>query len=245
MMDKRTALITGASSGIGRAIAKKLAQNGIRVSLVARHEDELQDLKKEIEKEGGTAMVCLGDVTKPNEMEKVATATYNAWHRIDILVNDAGIMPLSYLKNLHLDEQLKMVDINFKGVLITTNSVLPYMINQKSGHIVNISSIDSKELYKGGAVYGATKAAVNAYSAAARMELSPEYNIRVTSIQPGTVDTPLRESITDQELLQNVGFSEDEPKLKAEDIANAVFYAVSQPEHVNVHEIVVKPTGKA
>ncbi|MBT8295848.1 MAG: SDR family NAD(P)-dependent oxidoreductase, partial [Gramella sp.] len=124
-------------------------------------------------------------------------------------------------------------------------SVLPHMKNQKDGHIVNIASVDGKEIFAGGAVYGASKAAVIELSKAMRMELSPEYNIRVTAIEPGTVETDLRDDITDEELLNDKNYGGDEPKLAAENIADAVLYAVSQPESVNVNELLVKPTGKS
>jgi NADP-dependent 3-hydroxy acid dehydrogenase YdfG len=169
----------------------------------------------------------------------------NKFDHIDILVNCAGVMPLSYLKNRHLEEWLQTIEVNVKGSLRCINEALPAMKEQKNGHIINIASVDGKELFPGGAIYGASKAAVIALSHAMRMELSPEFNIRVTAIEPGTVDTPLREDITDQELLNDKEFSEDEPKLSPEDLANAVIYATTQPDSVNVNEILVKPTGKA
>ena len=154
-------------------------------------------------------------------------------------------MPLSYLKNLHLEEWLETIEVNLKGILRCTHEALPFMMKQKDGHIVNIASVDGKELYKGGAVYGASKAGIIALSRAMRMELSPEFNIRITSIEPGTVDTDLREDITDKELLKDKDYGGDEPKLDPQHIADAVWYAISQPDSVNVNELVVKPTGKS
>lgn len=241
----KVAIVTGASSGIGRAIAKALAQQGCRVVLASRSKDELQQLKQEIEAKGGSALVIPTDVTKPKEAETLVEQTLEHWQQLDVVVNSAGLMPLSYLKNRHLDEWLKMIDVNVKGTLITTYAALAPMKKQKSGHFINLASIDGRELYAGGAVYGASKAAVIAFSRAMRMELSPEFNIRITCLEPGTVDTPLRESISDEEFLEDQDWGEDEAKLQPEDIAAAVLYAVKQPASVNINEIVIKPTGKA
>lgn len=244
-LKNKVAIVTGASSGIGNAIAKALAQEGTRVVLASRNEKELNQLKGDIEKAGGTAMVITTDVTSTKEVEALVKQTLDKWQKLDIVVNSAGLMPLSYLKNRHIDEWLQMIDVNVKGTLITTYAALAPMKKQKSGHFINLASIDGRELYEGGAVYGASKAAVIAFSRTMRMELSPEFNIRVTCLEPGTVDTPLRESISDQEFLSDQEWGEDEAKLQPEDIAAAVLYAVKQPQSVNVNEIVIKPTGKA
>ena len=241
----KVAIVTGASSGIGRAIARALAKEGAKVVLASRNQEELHQLKKEIEDEGGTAMVILTDVTKPKDAEELVKQTQEQWQKLDIVVNSAGIMPLSYLKNRHLDEWLQTIDVNVKGTLITTYAALPVMKKQQSGHFINLASIDGRELYAGGAIYGASKAAVIAFSRAFRMELSPEFNIRITCLEPGTVDTPLRESISDKEFLEDQDWGEEEAKLQPEAIARAVLYAVQQPESVNVNEIVIKPTGKS
>ena len=241
----KVAIVTGASSGIGRSIAKALAKAGARVVLASRNTEELKQLKGEIEKEKGTALVIQTDVTNTKEVESLVKQTVDRWQHLDIVVNSAGLMPLSYLKNRHLDEWLQMVDVNVKGTLITTYAALAPMKKQKSGHFINLASIDGREFYAGGAVYGATKAAVIAFSRTLRMELSPEFNIRITCLEPGTVATPLREGITDQEFLEDQDWGEDEAKLQPEDIARAVLYAAQQPASVNVNEIVIKPTGKA
>lgn len=241
----KVAIVTGASSGIGKAIAKALAQEGTKVVLASRNKEDLHELKTEIENGGGTALVIQTDVTNTEEAEALVKQTVDQWQQLDIVVNSAGLMPLSYLKNRHLDEWLQMVDVNVKGTLITTYAALVPMKKQKSGHFINLASVDGRELYAGGAVYGATKAAVIAFSRALRMELSPEFNIRITCLEPGTVDTPLREGITDEEFLEDQDWGEDEAKLQVEDIARAVVYAASQPQLVNVNEIVIKPTGKA
>ena len=244
-LNNKVAIVTGASSGIGKATAKTLAREGARVVLASRSEDKLNKLKAEIEQDGGEALVVPTDVTEPKAVENLVKKTLEKWQQLHIVVNSAGIMPLSYLKNRHLEEWLKMVDVNLKSILITTYAALPQMKEQKSGHFINIASVDGKEYYEGGAVYGATKAAVIAFSTTMRMELSPEYNIRVTCLEPGTVDTPLRKGISDEEFLEDQDWGEGEAKLQVEDIANAVIYALKQPERVNVNEILIKPTGKA
>lgn len=241
----KVVIVTGASSGIGAAVAKALAREGMRVVLSARNKEKLNNLQQQIKQDGGQAMVIPADVTKPAEVEALVQKTLTQWQRLDIVVNSAGLMPLSYLKNRHLEEWLQMIDVNVKGTLIMTYAALPQMKKQQSGHFINLASIDGRELYAGGAVYGASKAAVIAFSRALRMELSPEFNIRITCLEPGTVDTPLRESITDQEFLEDQDWGEDEAKLQPEDIARAVLYAIQQPQSVNVNEIVIKPTGKA
>lgn len=241
----KVAIVTGASSGIGQAIASALAGEGAKVVLASRNREELMQLKKKIEKEGGSALVIPTDVTKPEEAEAMVKQTLDQWKKVDIVVNSAGIMPLSYLKNRHIAEWLKTIDVNVKGTLITTYAALPAFQEQQSGHFINLASIDGRELYAGGAVYGASKAAVIAFSRALRMELSPEFNIRITCLEPGTVDTPLRKGITDKEFLEDQDWGEGEAKLQPEDIAKAVLYAVQQPASVNVNEIVIKPTGKA
>lgn len=241
-MKGKVAVITGASSGIGMAIAKKLSKEKCKVVLASRSVDKLKKLQKELPAE---SMVVEMDVSSTESVTRAFSEIQEKNDRIDILVNSAGIMPLTYLKNRHLDEWLSTIEVNVKGTLRCIYSALPKMKTQNDGHIVNIASVDGKEIFPGGAVYGASKAAVIELSKAMRMELSPEYNIRVTAIEPGTVETNLREDITDEELLKDKNYNENEPKLKVENIADAVFYAVSQPDTVNVNELLVKPTGKS
>ena len=240
--ERKIAVITGASSGIGEAIARKLSSEGYIVVLASRSIDKLKEIQKEIPSE---SMVVEMDVSSTESVSKAFNKITEKYKTIDILVNSAGIMPLTYLKNRHLDEWLNTVEVNVKGTLRCIYSVLPNMKQQKNGHIVNIASVDGKEIFAGGAVYGASKAAVIELSKAMRMELSPEFNIRVTAVEPGTVNTQLREDITDQELLDDKNYDEAEAKLNVENIADAVFYAISQPDSVNVNELLVKPTGKS
>ncbi len=241
----KVAIITGASSGIGEATAKKFAADGAKVVLAARRADRLEDLKKEIEKSGGQALVVETDVTKPNDVKKLVKRTKETFGPCDILVNNAGIMPLSYMKNMKVDEWLKMVDVNINGVLHCLAETLPDMVDRKSGHIINISSVAGREVMMGSAVYSATKFAVRALSDGLRQELAPKHNIRVTCIEPGAVETELTDTITDQELMNDLkGFFDTMVPLNSEDIANAIYYVVTQPDGVHVNELQVRPTSQ-
>ncbi|MFP3358660.1 SDR family oxidoreductase [Planococcus citreus] len=240
MTEKNTAIITGASSGIGQATAKELAARGYHVMLAARREERLVDLKKEIEAEGGSADYKVTDVTSADEMKSLAQAALEKTGKIDILVNNAGLMPLSYMNKLKLDEWDQMVDVNIKGVLYGIAAVLPIMEEQKSGHILNVSSVAGHQVMKGSAVYSGTKYAVRAISDGLRQEIDPSHEIRVTIVSPGAVATELTDTITDDDVLDSFKSMSMEP-LQAEDIANAIGYAVEQPSHVDVNEILIRP----
>lgn len=241
-LQDKVAVVTGASSGIGRAIAKALSEKGCRLALASRNVEQLRETQSQLKNE---SLVVQMDVRESDSVRGAFGDIWNKYGQVDILVNCAGVMPLTYLKNRHLEEWLQTIEVNVKGTLRCINEVLPAMKTQKSGHIVNIASVDGKELFEGGAIYGASKAAVIALSRAMRMELSPEFNIRVTAIESGTVATNLRDDITDKELLDDKDYSSKEPKLEPKNIADAVLYAVSQPDSVNVNELLIKPTGKA
>lgn len=242
VLQDKVAVVTGASSGIGRAIAKALSDAGCKLALASRSVDKLKDLQEELNHK---SLVVRMDVKDSESVEGAFKDIWDEYGEVHILVNCAGVMPLTFLKNQHLEEWLETIEVNVKGTLRCINAVLPAMKNQMNGHIVNIASVDGIEVFKGGAVYGASKAAVIALSRAMRMELSPEFNIRVTSIEPGTVATNLRDDITDKELLDEKDYPDDEPKLEPKNIADAVLYAVTQPDTVNVNELMIKPTGKA
>jgi hypothetical protein len=244
-LEGKVAIITGASSGIGKATAKKLAGAGARVVLAARRKNELEKIKADIEKGGGEALVVETDVTNRDDVKKLARATKDKFGPCDVLVNNAGIMPLSYMKNMHVDEWLKMVDVNVNGVLHCLAETLPDMVERKSGHIINISSVAGREVMMGSAVYSATKFAVRALSDGLRQELAPQHNIRVTCIEPGAVATELTETITDDELMKDVQEMFGKMDfLDSEDIANAIHYAISQPDGVHVNELQVRPTSQ-
>ncbi|WP_324027280.1 SDR family oxidoreductase [Maribacter sp. BPC-D8] len=241
-LEDKVLIITGASSGIGRATAIKLAENGAKVVLMARSEDELNDLKSDINKKGGEALVVTGDVTKKSDFEKVVSKTKREFGKITGLVNNAGLMPLSFVENLKTDEWDKMVDVNIKGVLNGVAAVLPELIENKGGNIINVSSMAAHRYYPGGAVYCATKSAVKMFSEGLRQELAPKYGINITSIEPGNVSTNLLSTITDEDVKEKMKEMPQIEPLKAEDIANAIYYAISQPDRVNINDVYILPS---
>jgi NADP-dependent 3-hydroxy acid dehydrogenase YdfG len=254
--NSRVAIVTGASSGIGYATSLALSKAGIRVAVGARRLDRLEELKKQILKNNGKGKIGVGeegeeifiqrklDVTSKSDCDSFVNTVIKKWGRIDILINNAGLMPLSYFKNCKVKEWEQMIDVNIKGVLYCTSAVIPYMIDKKSGHIVNISSVAGRIVFAGGSVYCATKHAITALSEGLRKELSPEYNIRVTCIEPGAVTTELLETITDESMSKFIEASKDMERLQSEDIANAILYTIQAPNHVNVNEILLRPTAQ-
>jgi len=242
MINGKVAIITGASSGIGFATALALSKAGAKVAIGARRTDMLSELEKKIKENGGEVYSQKLDVTKKNECNSFVDNVLKKWGTVDILVNNAGLMPLSFFKNLKIDEWDQMIDVNIKGVLYCTGAVVTHMLENKSGHIINISSVAGRIVFPAGSVYCATKHAITAFSEGLRQELSVRKNIRVTCIEPGVVATELTNTITDESLQ---GFVENAKKmeaLQAEDIANAIVYAVESPNHVNVNEILIRPT---
>jgi len=244
MLKDRVAVVTGASSGIGRATAISLARAGAKIAIAARRTQRLEELEKEIRKIGTECIVVSCDVTQRKDCQALVDATIKKWNHIDILINNAGIMPLSFVKNLKVDEWEQMVDVNIKGVLFCTAAAIPHMINQNSGHIVNISSVAGRVVFPAGSVYCATKFAVRAFSEGLRQELSTRNNIRVTTIEPGIVATELTNTITDKSLEAFVKQSKSIQALQAEDIANSIIFAVESPPHMNVNEITIRPTAQ-
>jgi NADP-dependent 3-hydroxy acid dehydrogenase YdfG len=242
MIKDKVAIITGASSGIGYATALALSKAGAKVAIGARRIDRLEELAKKISADGGEVFYQKLDVTQRSECENFAKAVLEKWGSIDILVNNAGLMPLSLFKSLKVDEWDRMIDVNIKGVLYCTGSVILHMKEKKSGHIVNLSSVAGRTVFPTGTVYCATKHAITAFSEGLRQEFSARSNIRVTCIEPGVVATELTDTITDESLQ---GFIENAKKMEAlhaEDIANAILYAVESPSHVNVNEVLIRPT---
>lgn len=242
-IDGKVIIITGASSGIGLATAKLLAAQGAVLSLAARRKEKLEQLVKEITGNGGKAKAFATDVTKRAEMDALISNTIQAYGKVDVIFNNAGIMPLSMMENLHYDEWEQMIDINIKGVLYGIGAVLPHFKAQRSGHIINTSSVVAYFVPPASAVYSATKYAVRALSDGLRQELSP-YNIRCTNIAPGLTQSELTDSISDPGLQQMVTGLMD-IAIPAESIAHAVAYAIGQPEAVDVNEIIIRPTAQA
>lgn len=241
-MKNNVIIITGASSGIGKATAKLLAKKGAKVVLTARSTDKLESLKKEIEDNQGKAFVVSADVTDKKAFETVVSKTIEKYGTVNALINNAGLMPLSFVEKLKTDEWNTMVDVNIKGVLNGVAAVLPTLIKNKGGNIINISSMAANRYFPGGAVYCATKSAVKMFSEGLRQELAPKYGINVTSIEPGAVATSLTDTITDEDIKEKMSDMQNMTTLEAEDIANAIYYALSQPDRVNINDVYIVPS---
>jgi NADP-dependent 3-hydroxy acid dehydrogenase YdfG len=235
----KVVIITGASSGLGEATARRLAKNGAKLMLAARREERLQDLVAEINNDGGTAKYQVTDVTDRSQVEALAKATKDAYGQIDVLVNNAGLMPLSPLAETKIDEWEQMVDVNIKGVLYNIAAVMPVMLQQESGHIINLSSVAGHKVFPGGTVYCATKFAVKAISEGIRAE--SDGKIRSTNISPGAVNTELTSTISHDE---SAKMAEELYGIAIEPdaIARAITYAIEQPADVDVNEMIIRPT---
>jgi NADP-dependent 3-hydroxy acid dehydrogenase YdfG len=232
-------LITGASSGIGEATARVLADAGMTVVLGARRTDRLDRLAAEITAAGGIARVSKLDVTDRADVAAFAKEAIDTFGRVDVLINNAGVMPLSPMASLKVDEWEQMVDVNIKGVLWGIAAVLPTMNEQGSGHIVNIASIGGLQVSPTAAVYCATKFAVRAISDGLRQEND---RIRVTSVCPGVVESELANSISDETARREMA-SFRAVALKPEAIGRAILHAITQPADVDTTEIVIRPVG--
>jgi NADP-dependent 3-hydroxy acid dehydrogenase YdfG len=239
----QTVLITGASSGIGAATMRLMADEGARVVGVARRGDRIESLISEIRATGGYALGLPADVTERDQVNGCVDRVIEEFGRIDVLVNNAGIMPLSPVRELRVDEWDRMIDVNVRGLLYCIAAVLPHMLGQHNGHIVNVGSVAGRRPFPAGTIYSATKFAVRAISAGLRNELSPNDHIRVTDVEPGVVATELADHIADAGARQAFAQRwEGRRMLDAEDIGRAIVYVASQPEHVNVNELLVRPT---
>lgn len=243
-IQEKVVVITGASSGIGEATAKILAGAGAKVVLTARRTNRLKGTVKQIQDSGGQASFLAGDVTKREDMQAVADSAVRTYGRLDVWVNNAGLMPLSYVSKLKVDEWDRMIDVNIKGVLYGVAAAIPIMENQGGGHIINVSSVAGHQVGIGGAVYSGTKFAIRAITEGLRMELSATAHIRTTIISPGRVDTELRNTITDEDVM-NILQARSEQPLSGLNIANAIAWAVDQPEGVSVNEIIIRPTTQS
>lgn len=241
MIKDKIALITGASSGIGYSTAIALAKEGSKIIAGARRIEKLEELKKTIEGQGGEIIIQKLDVTKRGDCSNFVNIANEKFGKIDILINNAGIMPLSFIKSLKIDEWDMMVDVNIKGVFYCTAAVIPFMLKNKSGHIVNMSSIAGRIVFPAGSVYCATKHAIAAFSEGLRQEFSQRSNIRVTCIEPGVVATELTDTITDTSLDAFLETVKKMEPLQPEDIAHSILYALQTPPHVNVNEVLIRP----
>ena len=232
-------LITGASSGIGAGIARELGRAGAKLMLGARRTDRLASLAREISFEGGDAAISRLDVTDRADMAAFAEAARQTWGRVDVIVNNAGVMPLSPMAAMKVEEWDRMVDVNIKGVLHGIAAVLPEMTARGSGHIVNIASVGALSVVPTASVYCASKYAVRAISDGLRQEHS---DIRVTCIHPGVVESELADSITDPAAAEAMKLYRA-IALRPDAIARAVRYAIDEPDDVDVNEIVIRPTA--
>jgi NADP-dependent 3-hydroxy acid dehydrogenase YdfG len=241
MSHSRTILITGASSGIGAGIARSLAQPGARLGLGARRLERLQALADELRQHGADVRVHALDVTQRAQVEAFAASALEQFGALDVIVNNAGVMPLSPMASLKVDEWDRMIDVNIRGVLHGIAAVLPHMRARGRGQIINIASIGALSVVPTAAVYCATKHAVRAISEGLRQE---HRELRVTCIHPGVVESELADSITDPVAAEMmVGYRAI--ALQPDAIGRAVRFAIEQPDDVDVNEIVVRPTAAA
>lgn len=240
-IEGKVIVVTGASSGLGEASARLLASQGACVVLGARRVDRIQSLATELTGGGGNAIAVATDVTDCEQVGRLVAAAVQAYGRIDVMINNAGLMPQAPLERLRIDEWDRMVDVNIKGVLYGIAAALPHMQRQKAGHIINVSSVAGHKVGPGYAVYAATKHAVRALSEGLRQEVKP-YNIRTTVISPGAVATELPNSVTDPDAAERIHTFYAEVAIPAESFARAVAFAISQPHAVDVNEILFRPT---
>lgn len=240
-IQNKVVVITGASSGLGEATARLLAGEGAIVVLGARRAERIQSLAQELNDRGGKALAITTDVTHADQVKHLVDAAVQNYGRIDVMINNAGLMPNSPLERLKIDDWNQMIDVNIKGVLYGIAAALPYMQQQKAGHIINISSVAGHKVRPGGAVYSATKFAVRVLSEGLRQEVKP-YHIRTTVISPGAVATELPDSMTEPDIAENFRKFYAEIAIPAESFARAVAYAISQPEDVDINEILFRPT---
>src|SRR6516162_9575395 len=237
----KVVVVTGASSGLGEATARLLSAQGATVVLGARRTDRLQSLAKKLAENGGKALAIALDVTRREQVKALVDSAVQHFGRIDVMINNAGLMPQAPLDRLKVDEWDRMIDVNIKGVLYGIAVALPHMQRQKSGHFINVSSFAGHRVGPGFAVYAATKHAVRALSEGLRQEVKP-YNIRTTVISPGAVATELPNTVTDPQAAERIRKFYAEVAIPAESFARAVAFAMSQPEEVDVNEILFRPT---
>lgn len=245
-VQNKVIVITGASSGIGEASAKLLAQHGAKVVLGARRESRLQAIVQDIQAAGGQASYRVTDVTKPADVQALVDQAQSDFGGLDVIFNNAGIMPSSPISALHVDEWNAMIDINLKGVLNGVAAVMPIFTGQKHGQIITTSSVAGIKSFAGAGVYGATKFAVRNLMEVIRMESAQEgTNIRTASLYPAAINTELLHTITDQQTASGMQQFYDAVGITPDAVARVVDFAVDQPEDVNVNEFTIYPTKQA
>jgi NADP-dependent 3-hydroxy acid dehydrogenase YdfG len=241
-LDGKVAVVTGASSGIGEATVRALAAEGAAVVAGARRKERLDGLVEEVAGDGGKAIAVECDVTDEEQAHNLVHRAVEEYGRIDVLVNNAGVMLLSSVGKGLSDQWRQMFEVNVMGLLYATDAAIGHMKEQRSGHLVNISSVAGRKVTRDSSgVYAGTKHAVGAISEGLRQELLQD-NIRVTIVEPGAVATELPDHITDEDAREGLSGLLKLERLQAEDIAEAVVYAVTQPERVSVNEILIRPT---
>jgi NADP-dependent 3-hydroxy acid dehydrogenase YdfG len=241
---QRIALVTGASSGIGAATARSLAAAGMAVALAARRRDRLDELAAEIAQTGGTAFVVTADLTRESEAQRIVKETEARFGRLDVLVNNAGVMYLEPVANASLERWRQMFDLNVLSLIASTQAALPGMRARRDGHIVNISSTAGRFSLANSGGYSASKFAVGAFSESLRKEVYMD-NIRVTVVEPGVTETELREHIADAGIQKTLNtWADSMRQLQSEDIARIITFCVTQPAHVNINEVLVRPTDQ-
>ena len=235
----KVVVITGASSGLGEATARHLVRHGAKLVLGARRLERLQSLAKELSL--GADAVVKTDVTQRDQVRHLVDHAVKSRGRIDVIINNAGLMPHSPLERGKVQDWEHMIDVNIKSVLYGIAAALPHMTAQKSGHIINVSSVAGHLVRPGGAVYSATKHAVRVISEGLRQEVKP-YNIRSTIISPGAVATELPDSITEPDVAKGIHEFYEQYAISADSFARAGAFAISQPEDVDINEILFRPT---
>lgn len=239
-IQNKVVVITGASSGLGAETARHLAKAGARVVLGARRLDRLESLANALSLDARA--IVQTDVTKRDQVKSLVDRAVTLHGRIDVLINNAGLMPSSMLDKLKVDEWDRMIDVNIKGVLYGIAAVLPHMQKQKSGQIINVSSVAGHKVGPGGAVYAGTKWAVRAISEGLRQEVKP-WGIRTTIVSPGAVATELVDTITDPDIAAGMAKTY-ENAIPASSFARVVEFAISQPEDVDINEVLFRPTSQ-
>lgn len=237
----KVVVITGASSGLGEATARRLSSEGATVVLGARRKDRIEGLARELSAKGSKATALVTDVTDRAQVKRLVDAAVENHGRVDVMLNNAGLMPQALLEKLQVAEWDQMIDVNLKGVLYGIAAALPYMKEQKAGHLIQVSSVAGHKVGPGFAVYAATKFGVRALSEGLRQEVKP-YNIRTTVLSPGAVATELPNSVTDADAAARIKDFYARAAIPADSFARAVSFAISQPEEVDINEIVFRPT---
>jgi NADP-dependent 3-hydroxy acid dehydrogenase YdfG len=239
MIKDKVVLITGGSTGIGAEVARTLAARGARVAIAARRQDKLDAVRAEITAQGGDIRAYVMDVTDKHQVKAVVEAVVQDFGRLDVIINNAGIMPIRPMSEVNTDEWDAMIDVNIKGTLYGIAAALPLFLAQQSGHIINLSSVAGIKVFApGGTVYSGTKFAVSAISEGLRMEVGSA--VRVTSIEPGAVESDLKLGTTGTARDTVHGFYEQ--AIPASSVARAIAFAIEQPDDVDINAIVIRPT---